>query len=114
MVNRAQVRSIFDDFFNSYTTVAKQLTAPGVTIHVSELPAGKPAGFDGSVGQYTISSKISNTELAVNEAVTLTITIQGSGNMKLVKTNRLFDFADERCIWRDIGNRICRKYVRLF
>lgn len=86
VVNRAQVRSIFDDFFNSYTTVAKQLTAPGVTIHVSELPAGKPAGFDGSVGQYTISSKISNTELAVNEAVTLTITIQGSGNMKLVKT----------------------------
>ena len=86
VVNRAQVRSIFDDFFNSYTTVAKQLTAPGVTIHVSELPAGKPAGFDGSVGQYTISSKMSNTELAVNEAVTLTITIQGSGNMKLVKT----------------------------
>ena len=84
--NRAQVRSIFDDFFNSYTTVAKQLTAPSVTIHVSELPAGKPAGFSGGVGQFAINSRISNTDLQANEAVTLTLTIQGTGNMKLLKT----------------------------
>ena len=84
--NRAQVRSIFDDFFNSYTTATKPLTAPGVTIHVESLPAGKPAGFSGGVGQFDISSKISNTELQANEAVTLTLTIQGTGNMKLLKT----------------------------
>ena len=84
--NRAQVRSIFDDFFNSYTTATKPLTAPGVTIHVESLPAGKPTGFSGGVGQFDISSKISNTELQANEAVTLTLTIQGTGNMKLLKT----------------------------
>lgn len=84
--NRAQVRSIFDDFFNSYTTVLKPLESPGITIHVESLPAGKPAGFCGGVGQFSISSKISNTELQANEAITLTITIQGNGNMKLVKT----------------------------
>ena len=84
--NRAQVRSIFDDFFNSYTTVAKPLTAPSVTIHVSELPAGKPSGFSGGVGQFAINSRISNTDLQANEAVTLTLTIQGTGNMKLLKT----------------------------
>ena len=84
--NRAQVRSIFDDFFNSYTTVAKPLTAPSVTIHVSELPAGKPTGFSGGVGQFAINSRISNTDLQANEAVTLTLTIQGTGNMKLLKT----------------------------
>ena len=84
--NRAQVRSIFDDFFNSYTTATKALSAPGVTIHVESLPAGKPAGFSGGVGQFDISSKISNTELQANEAVTLTLTIQGTGNMKLLKT----------------------------
>ena len=84
--NRAQVRSIFDDFFNSYTTVAKPLTAPSVTIHVSELPAGKPASFSGGVGQFAINSRISNTDLQANEAVTLTLTIQGTGNMKLLKT----------------------------
>ena len=84
--NRAQVRSIFDDFFNSYTTVLKPLESPGITIHVESLPAGKPTGFCGGVGQFSISSKISNTELQANEAITLTITIQGNGNMKLVKT----------------------------
>ena len=84
--NRAQVRSIFDDFFNSYTMVAKPLESPGVTIQVESLPTGKPAGFCGGVGQFSISSKISNTELQANEAVTMTITIQGNGNMKLVKT----------------------------
>ena len=84
--NRAQVRSIFDDFFNSYTTALKPLEAAGVTIHVEPLPAGKPSGFSGGVGQYSISSKISSIELQANEAVTLTITIQGAGNMKLLKT----------------------------
>ena len=84
--NRAQVRSIFDDFFNSYTTVTKALHSPGVTINVSALPAGKPAGFSGGVGHFNISSSISSTELQANEAVTLTVTIQGTGNMKLLKT----------------------------
>jgi hypothetical protein len=49
------------------------------------LPAGKPSGFSGGVGQFNISSKISKTDLEANEAVTLTVTIQGSGNMKLLK-----------------------------
>lgn len=84
--NRAQVRSIFDDFFNSYSTVVKPLEAPGVTIHVASLPSGKPTSFSGGVGQFAISSKISATELQANEAVTLTVTIQGTGNMKLLKT----------------------------
>jgi len=84
--NRAQVRSIFDDFFGSYTTVTKTLKAPGVTIHVAELPAGKPTDFSGGVGQFSFKSQISSTELQANEAVTLTLTIQGAGNMKLLKT----------------------------
>ena len=91
--NRAQVRSIFDDFFDSYTTATKPLTAAGVTIHVSELPKGKPAGFSGGVGQFAISSKISDTELEANEAVTLTLIIQGTGNMKLLK-NPMVDWPE--------------------
>lgn len=84
--NRAQVRSIFDDFFDSYTTATKVLTAPGVTIHVSSLPTGKPVGFSGGVGRFSVSSTISDVQLQANEAVTLTLVIQGAGNMKLLKT----------------------------
>lgn len=84
--NRAQVRSIFDDFFGSYTNVTKTLNAPGTTIHVSSLPAGKPAGFSGGVGHFDIQSSITGTDLTTNDAVTIRFDIQGTGNMKLIKT----------------------------
>lgn len=83
---RTQPRSIFDDFFGSYTNVTKMLTAPGVTIHVSALPSGKPAGFSGGVGKFTMTPSISQTEIQANEAVTIKLDIAGSGNMKLIKT----------------------------
>ena len=79
-------RSIFDDFFGSYTNVTKMLTAPGVTIHVAALPGGKPAGFSGGVGRFTLTPSISQTELQTNDAVTIKLDISGSGNMKLIKT----------------------------
>ena len=81
-----RVRSIFDDFFGSYTNVTKALTAPGVTIHVAPLPSGKPAGFSGGVGKFTLTPSISQTEVQANEAVTIKLDISGSGNMKLLKT----------------------------
>lgn len=81
-----RARSIFDDFFGSYTNVTKMLTAPGVTIHVNGLPSGKPAGFSGGVGKFTLTPSISQTELQANEAVTIKLDISGSGNMKLIKT----------------------------
>ena len=81
-----RVRSIFDDFFGSYTNVTKMLTAPGATIHVSALPSGKPAGFSGGVGKFSMTPSISQTEVQTNDAVTIKIDITGAGNMKLIKT----------------------------
>ena len=81
-----RVRSIFDDFFGSYTNVTRTLTAPGVTIHVTPLPSGKPSGFSGAVGKFNLTSSISQTELQANEAVTIKLDITGAGNMKLIKT----------------------------
>ncbi len=83
---RSQVRSIFDDFFGSYTNVTRTLTAPAATIHVEALPKGKPAGFSGGVGHFTMKSNISTTEITQNEAVTLKLDISGMGNLKLLKT----------------------------
>ncbi|MBQ0118338.1 MAG: protein BatD [Bacteroidales bacterium] len=83
---RAQVRSIFDDFFGSYANVQKMLTAPGVTIHVEELPTGKPSDYNGGVGTFSLNSSISSQEVKTNEAITIRLEIKGSGNMKLLKT----------------------------
>lgn len=84
--NRSQVRSIFDDFFASYTNVTRALTAPAITIHVEPLPAGKPIGFSGGVGHFDINSTITQTDITANDAVTIKLTIKGSGNLKMLKT----------------------------
>ena len=83
---RSQSRSIFDDFFGSYTNVTKMITAPGATIKVDGLPGGKPAGFSGGVGKFTLTPSISQTEVQANDAVTIKLDISGTGNMKLLKT----------------------------
>ena len=84
--NKAQVRSIFDDFFDSYTNVERTLTAPAVTVKVDELPLeDKPATFSGAVGNFSIASNLSSGNLKTNEAATIKVTISGNGNMKLLK-----------------------------
>ncbi len=84
--NRTTARSIFDDFFDSYTNVSKDIIAPAVKINVKSLPlSGKPAGFNGTVGSFTLNSSISSQQIKSNDAVTLKIYIAGSGNMKLIK-----------------------------
>jgi len=83
--NRKAVRSIFDDFFDSYTNVSKNISAPAVKIFVNALPSGKPATFTGTVGHFSLNSTITNQQVKANEAVTLKINIAGNGNMKLIK-----------------------------
>ena len=75
-------------FFNGqsgYAEVKRKITTPTLTINVSPLP-NKPEGFSGAVGKFSVSSSISTKEVDANEAVTLKISVQGSGNMKLIST----------------------------
>ena len=87
--NRAQVRSIFDDFFDSYSNVKKNLTAPGARIVVNALPPGKPASFTGAVGNFNLTSSISTTNLKANEAAIIKVVISGTGNMKLLQNPQI-------------------------
>jgi hypothetical protein len=83
--NQQKVRSIFDDFFDTYQDVKKILFAPPLRINVQPLPLqGKPASFSGAVGNFQLSSSLSKTIVKTNEAVTLQITLSGTGNMKLI------------------------------
>ena len=91
--NRAAVRSIFDDFFDSYSNVSKIITAPAVKINVNALPEGKPAAYTGTVGHFNMNSSLSANQVKANDAVTLKINIEGSGNMKLIK-NPVIKFPD--------------------
>ncbi|MCL1934664.1 MAG: BatD family protein [Candidatus Azobacteroides sp.] len=78
-------RSFFDDFFDTTEDVKRTLTSSPVTIDVKPLPPGKPDSFTGAVGDYKMTSSISTNQLKSNDAVTVKVTISGSGNIKLVK-----------------------------
>ncbi|MBO5916764.1 MAG: protein BatD [Bacteroidales bacterium] len=79
-------RSIFDDFFDTYQDVNKTLTSNPVSIQVEAFPFGKPASFHPFSGSLSMTSSISATSLKADEALTLTLTLKGSGNMKMLKT----------------------------
>ena len=88
---RTQGYDPFEDFFGdimgtSYTNVRKDIKSQPITIEVEPLPtANKPDSFQGAVGQFTFTSKIDKSELKVNEAFTLTLTVSGKGNIELLE-----------------------------
>ena len=91
--SRRQIRSIFDDFFDSYSNVPHAVEVRPTKLQVKELPQGKPTSFYGVVGQFSTTSSISTKEVKTNEAITLKVNVAGSGNMKLLR-NPDFKFPD--------------------
>ena len=85
---RVKPRSFFDDFFSGYRTVKTTLTSSPVTVNVKDLPS-EPASFYGGVGNFDVSSQISSQDVTTNDAITLTIKISGSGNIRLIRNPEL-------------------------
>lgn len=65
--------------------VKKNLTTNPLAIHVKPLPADKPASYANAVGTFTLNPSISTEKVKANEAITLTLEISGTGNMKLIR-----------------------------
>ena len=104
-----QSRRNFDPFemmFNggpSYVEVKKNLNSNKLTLDVKKLPEGKPIGYSGGVGQFSISSTISSQQVKTNEELTLKVRVKGIGNMKLVG-NPIIDFPSEFEVYDPIIN----------
>ena len=75
-----------DPFFNrNVKNINTIIKSNPVTINVKPLPQqGKPEGFSGAVGDFRLSSRIDRTSLTANDALTLTYTISGKGNLELL------------------------------
>jgi hypothetical protein len=73
----------FDSFFSGVSTVPRSVASQPVTIRVKPLPAPRPADFHGAVGSFTLSSELSKSEVEVNDAINLTVSLKGSGNLNL-------------------------------
>ena len=83
--SKQQIRSIFDEIFDAYQNVKLTRNTSPVNIEVKPLPAGKPASFNGAVGDYKITSSISTNRMKANDAVTVGLTISGTGNLNYLK-----------------------------
>lgn len=69
--------------------VSRSVSTNTTSVEVMPLPSGKPASFMGGVGDFSLSSSISSTHVKANEAITLKLTIKGSGNLKYLKNPEL-------------------------
>ncbi len=77
-------RSIFDTFYQP--TVTKILRASEKKIRVESFPENEPSNYQGVVGEYLLHAEIDRTSLPANDAVTLDVTLTGTGNISLINT----------------------------
>lgn len=81
-----------DDIFSSmaYKDIPVHLKSQPVTVNVSALPdKDAPADFGGAVGNFTINAKMDKDHLTTDDAASLQLTINGSGNFKLIQAPKL-------------------------
>lgn len=69
-------------FFNPGEEVKVTSNAPSVS--VEPLPGKAPESYDGAVGKYDFSVELDRKEVEANDAINLTATVSGRGNLTLV------------------------------
>lgn len=80
-----QLGTFFDFFGSSGNTGLVRREGVPVQIEVSDLPAaGRPSGPI-AVGRFTLEAQVDRAQVATGDAVTLTATIRGSGNIRDVR-----------------------------
>lgn len=90
-VNSGRRGGFFDDFFDDYQTIRRRISTSPVKIEVSPLPANAPASFGGAVGSFSMNVKLSRDSIKSNEAASLIIDINGTGNLNLIESPK-YDF----------------------
>lgn len=78
------IRDPFDPFMNMTREIPRQLTTKPLDITVDDLPQ-RPATYSGGVGHFSIKGTLEPAKVKENTPVTLTITISGHGNLKMLR-----------------------------
>jgi hypothetical protein len=81
---------LFQQFFRAATPQTEVLRSESVTIDVSALPpVPKGLNYTGAVGDFDVVAAIDRTEVKAHEAVTLTLKVEGSGNISNIETPKI-------------------------
>ncbi len=67
-------------FSGVYSFLNKNISSQPLWLEVNALPGGKPAGYTGAVGNFTLSQTYSDDKVTQGEALVCTIKISGTGN----------------------------------
>ncbi|MGE7773258.1 BatD family protein [Chitinophaga sp. NPDC101104] len=90
---RAQTNDPFQDLFADdpffdqpeAEIVPYRIQSPVVKVQVKPLPAeGRPASFNGAVGQFTMNATLDKDQLSTDDALSLKVAISGRGNVNLL------------------------------
>ena len=85
--SRSRFPSLFDDFFSDpFFSRTKQQVVRSQPLKFNIMPVpeqGKPTDYTGAVGEYTLSSFLDTTRTEVNQAISYTIELKGTGNLNL-------------------------------
>jgi hypothetical protein len=73
----------FGDFFATYENLPRIVVSEPVKLNVKPLPGARPESYYGSVGNFSLTSSISKDTVNVNDAITMKITLSGTGNIKV-------------------------------
>ena len=87
--NGSQGQSVMDAFEDAFfggggRVVTQTALGAPLRMEAFALPPGAPAGFTGSVGNYSLSARLDKPTAAAGDAVTLIITIRGNGQPKSI------------------------------
>ncbi len=79
-------RNFFDNFFGRAKSKRYKIESKPTKITVLPLPTkGQPESFAGAVGDFKISSNVDRAEVSANDAITLKVKIEGTGNLQLLE-----------------------------
>ncbi|HOW89494.1 MAG TPA: BatD family protein, partial [Elusimicrobiales bacterium] len=62
----------------------KKVASPPVALKVLPFPEGAPDSFKGAAGDFTMAAALSSREVKAGEAVNLSLTVSGRGNLRAV------------------------------
>jgi len=81
---------LFQQFFRNAQPQTESLRSEQLTVEVLPLPAApKDLNYTGAVGDYSVIAAVDRTDVKAHEAVTLTLKIEGTGNISNVETPKI-------------------------
>ena len=101
--------SFFDDFFGTVRAQPVNITPKPLEIVVKSLPPeGQPPGFAGAVGKFKFEVQVKPTDLNAGDPVTLTVQIEGEGNLENISAPQFiagddFKVYEPRLVSKDVG-----------